>query len=52
MLLLQSADFFHKTFKKILSETLTDQDQDQDQHSVSPVLSLNCLHRLSADDKN
>ena len=27
-------------------------DQDQDRHSMGPDLGLNCLQRLSADDKS
>ena len=42
-------------FQKKNSETLSESnglDPDQDQHSVGPDLGLNCLQRLSADNKS
>ena len=59
MFLLASADFFSKsklTFQKILSEKLSrvsnGLDPDQERHCVGPDLGLNCLQRLSANDKS
>ena len=57
MYLLLSADFFQNCFfLRIMSATVSvsnglEKDQDQ-QHSVGPDLGLNCLQRLSADDKS
>ena len=40
-------------FQRILSGALSNGlDPDQDRHSVGPDLGLNCLKRLSADDKS
>ena len=58
MPLLLFADFFSKlAFQKILSGTLpirmsNSLEPDQDRHFVGPNLDLNCLQRLSADNKN
>ena len=38
--------FFHNT-----NRVLSSLDPDQEQHSVSPDLGLNCLQKLSPDDK-
>ena len=58
MLFLPSADFFQKQlFQKILSGIPSDRvsnslDPDQAPLFVGPDLNLNCLQRLSADDKS
>ena len=56
MILLSSADFFSKlTFsKKSFMNTIkvsNNLNPDQDQNSVGLDLGLNCLQKLSADDK-
>ena len=56
MLKQSSAEFYSKlTLSKIsfrnTSRLLNCFDPDQDRHSVGPVLSPNCLQRLSADKK-
>ena len=57
MLLLSHADFFQsKLFQKILSGRISEcqrgLDPDQDRQNIGPDLSPNCLHRLSADNKD
>ena len=56
MLMLSSADISKLTFSKILSGTLSSisnrLDPDQGQHFVSLDIALNCLQRLSTDDKS
>ena len=44
--------FFKKYFCGLLITFANNLDPDQDRHSVGPDLDLNCLQRLSADDKS
>ena len=55
MLLLPSDDFFQKKIQKNSFRNTfrvsNGSDPDQDQQNVGPDLGLNCLQRLSVDDK-